>query len=230
MIFQDAQSSLNPVLTVESQIVETLKARHGIGSKEARLRAVKLLEAVRIPDPERCLASYPHQLSGGMCQRVMIAMAVGAEPKVLVADEPTTALDVTVQAQILNLISEIQRSSGMSLVIISHDLGVIASIADRINVMYAGRIVETGDIKDVFASPRHPYTKALLACTSRLDDEAEHPRAIPGTLPDMREALEGCPFRERCPVALPICAEEDPELETSTGHAAACWQLRGAVS
>ena len=228
MIFQDAQTALNPVLTIEAQIVETLKARHGLGRKEARARAIKLLEAVRIPDPQRCLSSYPHQLSGGMCQRVMIAMAVGCEPKVLIADEPTTALDVTVQAQILNLISEIQRESGMSLVIISHDLGVIASIADRVHVMYAGRIVEKGTVQDVFAAPRHPYTQALLACTTRVDDEAAAPRAIPGALPDMREAISGCPFRDRCPIVLPICATEDPELDAVEGHAAACWRMPGA--
>lgn len=231
MIFQDSISALNPVLTVEEQIVETLVSRGGMTRAGARRRAAELLQAVHIPDATRCLASYPHQLSGGMCQRVMIAMAVGCGPKLLIADEPTTALDVTVQAQILALLADLRRETGMSIVIISHDLGVIAGIADRVHVMYAGRIVEKGSAAEIFYRPRHPYTRALLACTSRVDLDAASPKAIPGTLPDMRQPISGCAFSDRCPEVMDLCRGKEPLLEDDPhaqgGSAVACWRRFG---
>jgi len=237
IIFQDAVSSLNPVLTVGSQMTDTLMARQpksggGMPRPAARRRAAELLDLVRIPDAARCLDLYPHQLSGGMCQRVMIAMAISADPSVLIADEPTTALDVTVQSQILDVLLEIRQRTGMSIVMISHDFGVIARVADRVQVMYAGRIVERGGVDDIFSRPQHPYTRALLACSPRIDRGEQASQIIPGAPPDMRLAFAGCPFAARCAEVMGVCRRDEPALRpVGSGavlerHAASCWLPR----
>ena len=223
MVFQDALSALNPVFPVGWQIAETLRIRAGLSRTDAERGAVRLMDRVKIPGASARLRDYPHQFSGGMRQRVMIAMALALGPKVLIADEPTTALDVTVQAQIMDLLDELRRETGMAVILITHDLGVVAGVADRIAVMYAGRIVEHADVHSLYASPGHPYTKALLASIPRLDQEGETLLSIKGLPPNLTRIPPGCPFHPRCPRAEPVCAIELPPLvELGNGRTSAC--------
>jgi oligopeptide transport system ATP-binding protein len=213
MIFQDPMTSLNPVLTVEEQMVETIRAHRRTTPAEARKRAAELLGMVGIPKPETRLRSYPHQFSGGMRQRVMIAMALALEPKLMIADEPTTALDVTIQAQVLELLRRLTTEAGTALILITHDLGVVAGMTQRINVMYAGYIVETATTDELFASPSHPYTVGLLHSIPRLDEvRPEELVPIEGTPPDQRRAPVGCPFAPRCAWRLEVCWTDNPPL------------------
>ena len=213
MIFQDPMTSLNPVLTIGEQMVETIRAHRKTTDREARARAVEILELVGIPKPEPRLKDYPHQFSGGMRQRVMIAMALALEPKLLIADEPTTALDVTIQAQVLELLERLTVEQGTALILITHDLGVVAGMTQRINVMYAGFIVEAATTADLFARPSHPYTVGLLHSIPRIDErEGEELIPIEGRPPDMRQAPVGCPFAPRCAWRLAACWEQNPDL------------------
>ena len=224
MIFQDPMTSLNPVVPVSRQITETLRLHMGMSARQARARAIELLSIVGIPEPDRRIDDYPHHFSGGMRQRVMIAIALSCNPKVLIADEPTTALDVTIQAQILRLISQLQADLDMAVIIITHDLGVVAGLADRINVMYAGRIVESGTTEEIFARPRMPYTIGLLRSVPRLDEET-HQRLVPlpGLPPDLGKKIDGCSFAPRCEFARQRCQREVPALRTvASMHKAAC--------
>ena len=226
MVFQEPMTSLNPVLTVGVQLTETLVHHLGMTDGAATSRAIELLEMVGISDPERRLAQYPHHFSGGMRQRVMIAMALSCEPKLIIADEPTTALDVTIQAQILEVMKDLTRRLGVALIIITHNLGVVARYADRVNVMYAGKIIETGTARDVYGNPRHPYTLGLLASVPRLD-QPRGTRLIPieGQPPDLTQLDDGCAFRPRCRFAVEKCTGAIPPLERLDGaHFSACWQ------
>jgi len=217
MIFQDPMTSLNPVLTIQEQMVETIQAHRKVSKEAARARAIELLEMVGIPNPAARLTSHPHQFSGGMRQRVMIAMALALEPKLLIADEPTTALDVTIQAQVLELISQLTTRSSTALILITHDLGVVAGMTQRINVMYAGFIVETAPTAELFARPSHPYTVGLLHSIPRLDEEGgEELIPIEGRPPDMRRAPTGCPFAPRCAWRVEACWTENPGLRPLT--------------
>ncbi|HEY6729287.1 MAG TPA: ABC transporter ATP-binding protein [Polyangiaceae bacterium] len=224
MIFQEPMTSLNPVYTIGNQIGETLRLHRGMNEAEARQEAIRLLRLVQLPDPEQRLDGYPHQLSGGMRQRVMIAMALSCQPKLLIADEPTTALDVTVQAQILELMQELQERLGMAILLITHDLGVVATNADQVAVMYAGRIVERAPVVDLFESPKHPYTAGLLASLPQLDKRSEL-IPIAGNVPDASRLPSGCPFHPRCAFRLDICDRQDPPLRALVGdgsRASAC--------
>jgi len=221
MVFQDPMSSLNPYLTVGRQVGEVLEVHRGMGRGEARARAAELLEQVHVPDAKDRLDRYPHELSGGMRQRVMIAMALACEPRVLLADEPTTALDVTVQAQILELFREIRDRLGTAIVLVTHDLGVVAALCDRVGVMYAGRMVEEAPAGPLFTSPAHPYTRGLLESVP--DPDGRPARGIPGVPPDPRAAIAGCPYEPRCPSRLDRCAEARPILEArGEGRRVAC--------
>ena len=225
MIFQDPMTSLNPVLTIGRQISEALELHEGMNSSQARERTIELLELVGIPSARSRVNDYPHQFSGGMRQRVMIAMALSCNPKLLIADEPTTALDVTIQAQILDLIARLRKEFGMAVILITHDLGVVAGVCERINVMYAGHIVESGTSEELFTNPRHPYTLGLLRSVPRIDQPRKE-RLIPieGLPPDLIDAPPGCPFAPRCAYAVERCLEENPALETvGPAHVAACW-------
>ncbi|WP_283135168.1 ABC transporter ATP-binding protein [Rhizohabitans arisaemae] len=223
MVFQDALSALNPVYTVGHQIGELLRVRRGMSRAAARKRAIELMERVRIPAAARRVDDYPHQFSGGMRQRIMIALAVALNPRVLIADEPTTALDVTVQAQIMELLTDLQRENGMGLVLITHDLGVVAEVADDVAVMYAGRIVERGTVQELFASAAHPYTKGLLRSMPRPDREADELWAIPGAPPSLVRLPPGCAFQPRCDVAVELCSVQRPELTAvAAGRSSAC--------
>ena len=224
MIFQEPMTSLNPVFTVGSQIAEAIRLHRRVGRRAAWTRAVELLDEVGIPEPERRARDYPHRLSGGMRQRVMIAIAISCEPRVLIADEPTTALDVTIQAEILDLLRTLRERHGMAVVLITHDLGVVAEQADEVAIMYAGRIVEHASVLDTFERPLHPYTQALLRSMPGLGGERRSRlEAIPGQVPDPLHLPSGCHFRDRCPKAIDRCAAEDPPLEEKArGHAAAC--------
>lgn len=225
MIFQDPGSALNPVVPVGDQIAEVFQIHYGLARDAARQSAVKMLARVGIPDPELRAHSYPHQLSGGMKQRAMIAMALACRPSLLIADEPTTALDVTVQSQILDLVVELQNEMNMAVLFISHNLAVVAQVADEVAVMYAGRIVERAPARDLFAMPRHPYTQALIATLPRLGHPRDRFPAIPGTVPDARMRGKGCGFAERCTLADDTCRESKPELITDEdGRAVACFK------
>jgi oligopeptide/dipeptide ABC transporter ATP-binding protein len=226
MIFQEPMSSLNPVYTAGSQIEETLRLHRGLARKEARRVGIELLREVGIPEPERRFDEYPHQLSGGMRQRVMIAMALSCEPGLLIADEPTTALDVTIQAQILSLLADLRRRRRMALLLITHDLGVVAEVCDRVMVMYAGEIVESGPVKDIFLRPRHPYTRGLLESLPAARRPGEALRPIPGAVPSPTAWPSGCRFRDRCPHAWEKCAAEKPSLfpvDVSPEGVSRCW-------
>lgn len=233
MIFQEPMTSLNPVFTVGAQICETLTRHLGLKGRPAQERAIRLLQDVGIPAPEQRFREYPHQLSGGMRQRVMIAMAIACEPALLIADEPTTALDVTVQAQIFDLLREIQQRRRMAMLLITHDMGVIAETADRVAVMYGGRVVEEGATRDVLDRPLHPYTRGLIACIPDLHQDAAE-RAplpeIPGLVPSVWDLQRGCPFADRCGEALPRCRDEMPPTQELDGRRVACWQRGGGVA
>jgi oligopeptide transport system ATP-binding protein len=223
MIFQDALSALNPVFTVGFQIGEQLRTRRGMSRRDAEKRTVELLDLVGIPGARQRVRDHPHQFSGGMRQRVMIAMALALDPDVLIADEPTTALDVTVQAQIMDLLAEIQAERHMGLILITHDLGVVAEVADRIAVMYAGRIVENADVHALYANPCHPYTRALLESIPRVDTKGTSLKAIRGLPPSLTRIPSGCPFHPRCPMAADVCSEVVPPLEVLPGaRSSAC--------
>jgi oligopeptide transport system ATP-binding protein len=223
MIFQDPMTSLNPVLTVERQITETLELHRGMEPRDARTRAVELLELVGIADATRRVRDYPHQFSGGMRQRVMIAMAVACDPKLLIADEPTTALDVTIQAQITDLVRRLRAELGTAIMWISHDLGVVAGLCDRAHVMYAGHVVETGLVDEIFDDHRHPYTQGLLSSIPRLDSDARRLDPIRGQPPDLVDPPPGCPFQPRCPYAVDRCQTMPPLEPVTAGHSKACW-------
>jgi peptide/nickel transport system ATP-binding protein len=229
MIFQEPMTSLNPVLTIGRQISETLTLHQGLGHRAALAKAADMLRLVHIPEADRRIGEYPHQLSGGMRQRVMIAMALACNPKLLIADEPTTALDVTIQAQILDLMRELKQKIDAAIVLITHDLGVVAEMAQRVVVMYAGRKAEEAPVSRLFRRPLHPYTKGLLASVPRLGASLDHERAprlaeIAGTVPSLREPIPGCPFETRCAFATDICRREMPAFdEKEPGHFAACF-------
>lgn len=226
MIFQEPMSSLNPVFTIGNQLVETIREHEPLTKRQAFAKAVDLLTLVGIPDPEARITDYPHHLSGGMRQRVMIAMALACTPKLLLADEPTTALDVTIQAQVLELLQRLQRELNMAVMLITHDLGVVAEYTHRVVVMYAGRIVEEAPVADLFAAPQHPYTELLLKSMPPLDEDLHRLRAIPGSVPSPAEMPTGCRFAPRCPYAQDICRELEPAMiRESPARAAACWRL-----
>ncbi|MEU3825989.1 ATP-binding cassette domain-containing protein [Streptomyces sp. SID486] len=217
MIFQDALSALNPVLSVGDQLAEMFVVHRGASRKQARARAVELMERVRIPAAAQRVRDYPHQFSGGMRQRIMIAMALALEPALIIADEPTTALDVTVQAQVMELLAELQREYRMGLVLITHDLGVVADVADRIAVMYAGKIVESAPVRDLYKAPAHPYTRGLLDSVPRLDRKGQELYAIKGLPPSLLRVPPGCAFHPRCPMARDVCRTDEPPLYTVSG-------------
>jgi oligopeptide transport system ATP-binding protein len=223
MIFQDALSALNPVHSVGFQIGEMFRTHRGMSRSASKAAAIELMERVRIPAAKERVGDYPHQFSGGMRQRIMIAMALALDPEVLIADEPTTALDVTVQAQIMELLAELQAESGMGLILITHDLGVVADVADRIAVMYAGRIVEHADVYPLYATPAHPYTKSLLESIPRVDQKGEELAAIRGLPPNLLHIPSGCPFHPRCRYAKDICRTDIPAFgEVAPNHRSAC--------
>ncbi|MFB9463693.1 ABC transporter ATP-binding protein [Streptomyces cinereospinus] len=218
MIFQDALSSLNPVLSVGDQLGEMFVVHRGMSKKDARARAVELMDRVRIPAARERVRQYPHQFSGGMRQRIMIAMALALEPALIIADEPTTALDVTVQAQIMDLLAELRRELDMGLILITHDLGVVADVADRIAVMYAGRIVESAPVHDLYKAPAHPYTRGLLESVPRLDRKGRELHAIRGLPPSLLDIPPGCAFHPRCPMARDVCRTDVPPLHEVSGQ------------
>ena len=228
MIFQEPMSSLNPVYTIGRQISEAVRLHTGASAAKARTRAIEMLTLVGIPSPEKRVDEYPHQLSGGMRQRAMIAMALACDPALLIADEPTTALDVTIQAQILDLLRDLRERTGTAILLITHDLGVVAEFAERVLVMYAGRKVEEASVMDLFATPRHPYTQGLLNAVPKLGHSRrggvqEKLQEIPGRVPDLTQEIEGCVFAPRCPMAQAVCRQVDPALqEKAAGHYAAC--------
>ena len=226
MVFQEPMTSLNPVLTIGRQLTETLELHQQMGRSQARERAAELLETVGIPDAEQHLKDYPHQFSGGMRQRVMIAMALSCNPKLIIADEPTTALDVTIQAQILELMQRLSQEFGTAMIIITHNLGVVARYASRVVVMYAGKVIESGSAQDIYHNPKHPYTLALLRSVPRLDETRRAKLdAIAGLPPDLINLPDGCSFAPRCRFVYDKCTEEAPALmRTSEGHEAACWR------
>ncbi|KJK48405.1 ABC transporter ATP-binding protein [Streptomyces sp. NRRL F-4428] len=226
MIFQDALSALNPVLTVGAQLGEMYEVHRGTSRKEARAKAVELMDRVRIPAAKQRVGDYPHQFSGGMRQRIMIAMALALEPSLIIADEPTTALDVTVQAQVMDLLAELRRELNMGLILITHDLGVVADVADKIAVMYAGRIVEAAPVHEIYKAPAHPYTRGLLDSIPRLDQKGQELYAIKGLPPNLLRIPPGCAFNPRCPMAREVCRSDVPPLypvtESPVPRASAC--------
>jgi oligopeptide/dipeptide ABC transporter ATP-binding protein len=224
MIFQEPMSSLNPLMTIGDQVGEAILLHQRMTGAERQARVIELLRLVGIPDPASRLGAYPHQFSGGMRQRVMIAMALACHPKLLIADEPTTALDVTIQAQVLELMKRIRRETGAAILLISHDLGVIAEMCERVVVLYAGRVVEDGTVRAIFRDAAHPYTRGLLQSIPRLDDDRRRLSQIPGSVPLPGQVTQGCPFRARCAHRIDRCAEEMPPLTPrGEGHRAACW-------
>jgi dipeptide transport system ATP-binding protein len=224
MIFQDPMTALNPTLTIGDQLTEGILQHMKLSKEQANKVAIQMLNLVGIPSPQVRLKQYPHQFSGGMRQRIVIAMALVCQPEVLIADEPTTALDVTIQAQILELFRDIQKKTGVSIILITHDLGVVAQVADRIAVMYAGKIVETGTRREIFYNPQHPYTKGLLNSVPRLDVDGADLIPIGGTPPDLFSPPVGCPFTARCPYAMQVCNKVYPaETKLSTSHGVDCW-------
>ncbi|MFC4166191.1 ABC transporter ATP-binding protein [Teichococcus aestuarii] len=236
MIFQEPMTSLNPVLTIGQQIGEALRLHQGLSKSQAEAKAVEMLTLVGIPAPAKRVKEYPHQLSGGMRQRVMIAIALACNPKLLIADEPTTALDVTIQAQILDLMRDLKRTVGAAIVLITHDLGVVAEVAERVIVMYAGRKVEEARVEDLFRTPKHPYTQGLLGAVpklgSSLDGTTERLAEIPGLVPSLKQKIQGCVFASRCPYATDLCREVAPALEEKAPrHVAAChYAVKEAVA
>ncbi len=223
MVFQEPMTSLNPVFTVGYQIAEVVRVHRGMSKAAARAHAIEMMKLVEIPEPEQRVDAYPHQLSGGMRQRVMIAMALACQPRLLIADEPTTALDVTIQAQILDLLDHLQQRLGMAILFVTHDLGIVAERARRVAVMYAGRVVETAPVRELFSRPLHPYTRGLMRSIPRLGQKGQRLEAIPGNVPALWELPSGCRFRDRCPSAIAECASIDPPLaRLSEAHAAAC--------
>ena len=224
MIFQEPMTSLNPVYTIGNQIVEAIVLHQKVKPREARQRAIKMLTKVGIPDAEMRIDEYPHQMSGGMKQRVMIAMALSCNPEVLIADEPTTALDVTIQAQILDLLQQLQSTEGMSILLITHDLAVVAEVADEVLVMYASKVVEKAGVVEVFKSPKHPYTQGLIKAIPQLGSRVDRLNEIPGQVPKPQNYPKGCHFADRCPHVMDICCQKDPGMtEVTTDHFVSCF-------
>ncbi|MCL2007596.1 MAG: ABC transporter ATP-binding protein [Treponema sp.] len=232
MIFQEPMVALNPAYTIGNQIREALRLHNIVPKSEAHAKALELMYQVRIPNADKVLNSYPFMLSGGMRQRAMIAMALSCQPDVLICDEPTTALDVTIQAQILNLVNQLKNETGSAIIFITHDLGVISEIADRVMVMYAGKICESATTEEIIFSPHHPYTQGLIASKpSGLTTEGNRLKVIPGNVPSLLNKPSGCPFHPRCPVLKDICKEKFPEtVEVKPGHTVACWNMTGGKS
>ncbi len=229
MIFQEPMTSLNPVYTIGNQIVEAIVLHQNVKSKEARQRADEMLEKVGLPDPEKRIDEYPHQMSGGMKQRVMIAMALSCNPEVLIADEPTTALDVTIQAQILDLLRHLKETEGMSIMLITHDLAVVSEVADEVLVMYASKVVENAGVNEIFNDPKHPYTQGLIKAIPQLGNRVDRLNEIPGQVPKPQNYPKGCHFADRCPHVMDICHKSDPGMvEVGTGHLVSCF-LYGEV-
>lgn len=226
MIFQDPMTSLNPVFTVGTQISDVIRRHQGLSKTEAKNKAIEMLRMVGIPSPEERYNNYPHEFSGGMRQRAIIAMALSCEPELLIADEPTTALDVTIQAQILELLMELKEKMDTSIILITHDLGVVANTCNRVIVMYGGLIMEEGTVDDIFYNPMHPYTKGLLQSLPKKDTKKRQ-RLVPikGNPPDLSNAIEGCPFAERCPYVMDICKKQQPKYYGENAHRAMCWLL-----
>lgn len=230
MIFQEPMSSLNPVIKIGEQIMEPLIVHLKMNKKEARIRAIDLIKQVGISRPEQIADSYPHELSGGMLQRIMIAIAISCGPKLLIADEPTTALDVTIQAQILDMLREIKDSSGMSILLITHDLGVVAEMADYVIVMYSGKIVEEGEVVELFNNPKHPYTRGLLKSKPVINQRQDELYSIPGQVPNPLELVPSCYFHDRCEHCMPICVNQQPQLkEVASRQKVSCWLYEEAV-
>jgi peptide/nickel transport system ATP-binding protein len=226
MIFQEPMTALDPLYSIGDQIAETVMRHEGLSKKAAWARALELLELVRVPSPERRLRALPHELSGGLRQRAMIAVALSCRPKLLLADEPTTALDASVQIQVLVLLRKLQREMGMSMIFVTHDLGVAAQIADKVAVMYAGRIVEYGDVRDVLMDPQHPYTQGMLASTVKDQDKGQPLEAVPGTPPDLRNLPDGCSFAPRCKYCEPAFTHSmPPEVTDASGHMSRCFKV-----
>ena len=224
MILQDPMASLNPLFTIGDQVAEPIRVHEGTSRSRAWTRARDLLKSVRIPSPETRVTQYPHEMSGGMRQRIVGAIAISCEPRLLIADEPTTSLDLTIQAQYLNLLRELQRSHGLAMIFITHNLGIVAKMCDRLAVMYAGRVVESGPVRQIFDAPAHPYTEALLTSIPRMSDVRSRLTAIDGQPPDLSLPPPGCAFHPRCPKALARCREESPgEITVVPGHATRCW-------
>jgi oligopeptide/dipeptide ABC transporter ATP-binding protein len=224
MIFQEPMTSLNPVFTVGDQIAEAVELHQGLNKSDAKVKAVEMLKLVGIPSAEERADNYPHQMSGGMRQRVMIGMALSCNPSLLIADEPTTALDVTIQAQILELMKDLKHRLGTSIILITHDLGVVAEMAENVMVMYAGKVVEYTDVKTIFKNPKHPYTLGLLGSIPRIDEPKEKLYVISGSVPNPYEMPKGCRFHPRCPEAREICCHREPEIVNTDGHQVRCWK------
>ena len=225
MIFQDPLTSLNPVFTIGNQITESIRTHMNVSKDEARERAIQVLAKVGMPDPDRVMKKYPHTMSGGMRQRAMIAMALSCDPDLLIADEPTTALDVTIQAQIMSLLKKLREESGMSMILITHDIGLVARMADRVIVMYAGQLIEEAPVKELFAEPRHPYTKALLATVPSIYDSKHRVlESIPGIVPENYDKIKGCRFADRCPYRRPECDDPQKDIVINDLHKVKCWR------